>query len=91
VIDEVFFIGGGPAPFLRLPRLQERFDAVEPKFNHPVKISGWCIAADFKPVTLDETPDAGNGGTDRPMNITPIFAKLLEREMSAARNTKKPA
>jgi len=91
VIDEVFFIGGGPAPFFGLPRVQEHFDAVEPKFSHSVKVSCSYIAADFKPVTLDETPDAGNGGTDRPMNITPIFAKLLEREMSAARNTKKPA
>jgi hypothetical protein len=76
VIDEVFFIGGGPAPFLRLPRVQERFDAVEPEFSHPVKVSCSYIAADFKSVTLNETLDAWNCGTDRPMNVTPVSVKL---------------
>jgi hypothetical protein len=78
VIDEIVFIVRGPSPFLRLPRAQQRFDIVEPKFYHPVEVSS-PIAGDFEPLTLDETLDPGNCSADRPMNIAPVSVKLFGR------------
>ncbi len=77
VIYEVGFICCGGLPFGGLAGCEQVFYGVKPEFCHAVVRGRVFIAWDVYAVTLDESAEAGDAGTDGTVDVFPVVKELL--------------